>query len=215
MQFRTLKLWRPLPVVSIYLTLFSIILVLFPSLNQFFEWDKEKIFISGIYRVFTCHFTHFGFNHFFWDTLIFFLLAIIIENNDRRLFINFLIFHSLLIAFVNYVTIDLAYRGLSGTDSGLYGIMLLNIFYKQKKLQKYILLLLVLFFCKIFYEVCSQKTLFVVQSHELFIPAYQAHLAGFLSGVFVFLFSKHNKIICPNSLLRNFLNKHRNSTSGN
>lgn len=179
--------------VSCFLAIFATIIMFFPGLNHIFEWKGHVMHSLEFYRVFTCHFTHFGFSHFFWDTIIFLPLAAITEINNRRLFMTFLLLQALLISMTNYYTVDSVYRGLSGTDTGLYALFLLKLSAKNEKLRKYIIILLILFFSKTIYEAVMQQTIFVTQNSSLFIPAYQAHLAGFLSGALIyFLYDSQN-----------------------
>ena len=149
---------------------------------EFLVFDKEAILRGEIWRFFTGHFVHFGFEHFIWDFLALIILGAVIELNDPRklagAFLTSCMFVSTWLIFGGGGKDT--YCGLSGALSGL---LVVAVFVQYQVTHNKISFLVLLgAFLKIVFELLSHKTLFVVSVS----PVPTVHFTGFISG---FLYS--------------------------
>ena len=57
------------------LALLAVAVELWPGATNWLQLDRAAIFNFQFWRIFTCHFAHFGMNHLVWDVSVFLLLA--------------------------------------------------------------------------------------------------------------------------------------------
>src|SRR5260370_24599011 len=81
---------------------------------------------GAVWRIATCHFTHFTYEQLAWDALVFLVLGIACARRNRGAFQATLLASILLVpiavlAFTPNVT---TYPGLSAIDSGLFALLL-------------------------------------------------------------------------------------------
>lgn len=86
------------------------------------EYDALAVLDGEVWRMLTCHLTHYGASHLLWDVAMFALLAPFCEWRSRRRFACLLFVSSLAIsaAIVLFQPRLVHYRGLSGIDSALF-----------------------------------------------------------------------------------------------
>lgn len=151
---------------------------------EFLVFDKAAILRGEVWRFFTGHFVHFGFDHFFWDFLALLILGAIIENHSKGILLSSLFISSCFVSiflFLGWGGCD-TYCGLSGALSGLL-VVAVFIQYRRTK-NKIILMVLAGTLCKITFELFCNQTLFV---HSV-SGVSGAHIAGVLAGL-VYWFS--------------------------
>jgi membrane associated rhomboid family serine protease len=129
------------------------------------------------WRIATCHFTHFTYEQLAWDALVFLLLGLASARGNRGAFRATLLASVVLVpiavlAFSNVTT----YRGLSGIDSALFGLLLV-----ESRKSRVVALCGVAFAAKMIFEMKTGATLFVHSGAFTAVPA--AHVAGALVGV--------------------------------
>ena len=140
--------------------------------------------------VFTGHLTHWNSSHLLWDAVAFVALGILCCRFSRRRFWFTLLVSAIAISVaIRLWRPELAsYRGLSGMDSALFGLALVE-FAKlaRREGRRGLLLLTGLagggFALKVAYEFASGAALFVSTAEVEFVNVPLAHLVGFVCGV--------------------------------
>jgi len=135
---------------------------------------------GAVWRIATCHFTHFTYEQLAWDALVFLLLGIACARRNREAFLATLLASAIVVpiavlAFANVTT----YRGLSGIDSALFGLLLMM----ESRRSRIVALCGAAFAGKMIFELTTGATLFV--HGDAFIAVPVAHIAGALVGVIV------------------------------
>jgi rhomboid family GlyGly-CTERM serine protease len=177
--------------VSLSLAVIAVVVHLVPGAREWLQYDRSLIAAGEIWRIITCHWTHWSLDHLFWDAAALAVLGTLCERLDRRRFIACLLTVGVVIPAVVWLFIpDMqTYRGLSGIDSALFALFAI-LMLKRPSIRKTaggyaILLLLVLGIAKVIFELSTGTTLFVDGSENHFIPVPLAHLAGGLVGLAV------------------------------
>ena len=132
---------------------------------------------GAVWRIATCHFTHFTHEQLAWDALVFLLLGIICARENHGAFRATLlasvgIVPIAVLAFSNVTT----YRGLSGIDSALFGLLLVT----EWRRSWIVALCGVAFAAKMIFEMRTGATFFVHSDAFIAVPV--AHIAGALVG---------------------------------
>ena len=163
---------------------------LLPSAEGYLEYHRAAISRGECWRLVSCHLTHFSAGHPVWDLIVFVGLGSICELHDRRRFFCVLGASSLLISGAIWVGMPrlAAYRGLSGIDSALFGLLALDLTCRGIRTQNRGLIVVaatffVLFVAKTVFELVTGSTLFVPDLGADVVAVPLAHLAGFAVGV--------------------------------
>ena len=56
----------------------------FPSLADRLQYDRSAVVEGQLWRIATCHLTHWSFEHLFWDVTALLFLGFVIEQDKRR-----------------------------------------------------------------------------------------------------------------------------------
>jgi rhomboid family GlyGly-CTERM serine protease len=151
-----------------------------------YEWTNTSW--HQCYRIISCNWLHFSWNHLAWDLAVFFVLGAMCEMRGRSRYALMLITSSILIPIVISVAHPelSAYRGLSGIDSGLFALLGLDLAlehigrndWPMASLFAFSLVALV---CKLGWEMHTSGNLFV--SDQSFMPVPLAHITGVIIGL--------------------------------
>ncbi|HEV7427205.1 MAG TPA: rhomboid family intramembrane serine protease [Thermoanaerobaculia bacterium] len=157
---------------AITLTLLAVAAALLPG--SWLELQRG----GAVWRIATCHFTHFTYEQLVWDALVFLLLGIASARRDYEAFRTTLLASVVIVplavlAFSNVTT----YRGLSGIDSALFGLLLAT----DWRRNWIVALCGVAFAAKMIFELTTGATVFVHSDVFTVVPV--AHIAGALVGV--------------------------------
>ncbi len=201
---------KPIPVYTVLLGVAACAVCALPHASQWLQYDRAAIAHGQLWRIITCHWTHFGWNHLAWDVAAFIGLGLFCERNNRKGFLLCLLLATLGIPLsVWALQPDMAvYRGLSGIDSALfcYGAMMFlldSLREERRPVAIVAFVALVLFLAKTGYEYLTEATLFV-QSGQCFVPVPLAHLVGGLTGAITALLGQCSVGRCCNAVLDNF-----------
>ena len=159
---------------AISLTLLAVAAALLPG--SWLELQRG----GAMWRIATCHFTHFTYEQLAWDALVFLLLAIACERRSHGAFratllASVIVVPIAVLAFSNVTT----YRGLSGIDSALFGLLLVSE-WRRSRLAAFCG---VAFAAKMIFEMSTGATVFVHSDSFIAVPV--AHIAGAIVGVIV------------------------------
>jgi rhomboid family GlyGly-CTERM serine protease len=158
------------------------------------QLDRTLVAAGDWWRLITCHFTHWSADHFAWDFMMYALLGGACEVTSRR--------RTLITLGVSTVAIPLAvllwqpqlqtYRGLSGLDSALFGLLAVELLWEKlaqsdRRSIAAIGLLVVGFIAKTGFETVTGSAVFADSARGGFVPVPLAHLVGFLIGAITFV----------------------------
>lgn len=136
---------------------------------------------GAVWRIATCHFTHFTYEQLAWDALVFLFLGLSCARRNRgalqaTLLASVVIVPIAVLAFAPSVT---TYRGLSGIDSALFALLLTM----EWRRSWVVALCAAGFAMKVIFEMTTGATMFV--SSGAFVPVPVAHLAGAIVGLVI------------------------------
>ena len=137
---------------------------------------------AELWRILTCHFTHWSYEQLAWDALAFIALAIACHRRDRRAFRATLLAGIVLIplAILVFAPEVTAYRGLSGLASAMFALLLTL---ERQRMRWPVVLCAIGFGAKIAFETITGGTVFVGGMGENVVSVPVAHLAGAIIGV--------------------------------
>lgn len=178
-----------IPWLSLLLGAMAVPVFLSPGLTAGLECRRDAVLSGELWRLATGHWTHFSLDHLLWDLLGFVALAVVCERFSRRRLLAGIIIAALLTAGTTIACIPglSVYRGLSGIDSALLGLM--AVLFMREGIQTgdrrrvaAVAGLCLLFLGKITYEQVVGASLFVSEYGTPVVPVPLAHAAGALAG---------------------------------
>ena len=151
---------------------------------------------TELWRILTCHFTHWSYEQLAWDALAFTLLAAACARRQRGAFHATLLASIVLIPFAVWAFAPdvVAYRGLSGLASAMFALLLML---ERHRMTWPVALLAVGFAAKLIFEAITGGTVFVDSMGENVVSVPVAHLAGALVGVIGGLPRKKMALLAP------------------
>ncbi|MBI2190940.1 MAG: rhombosortase [Planctomycetes bacterium] len=181
---------RRIPCASPLLTLLAVAIHLCPAAPPLLEFRREAVAEHEIWRVVTCHWTHFSWDHLLWDALALVVLGSLWEMRSGFRFWLGLALSALLIpAGIAVGLPDIqSYRGLSGIDSALFAGLACEVlaekWRERRRLDAAAVAALGLAFAgKVLFEMLTGQTLFVDSAAAGMTPLPLAHLLGAAAGV--------------------------------
>jgi rhomboid family GlyGly-CTERM serine protease len=178
------------PCVSLLLAACAVAVHLIPGAPERLELNRAAIISRELWRILTGHFVHFGGDHLLWDVLVFVVLGSICERLDRRRFLWTIVGSTLLISTIVAMCLPSieAYRGLSGVDSALFGLLTGMLFTRCTHACNRIgaiavLGMVIAFSLKIAIEVRLGVTVFADSHGGGYAPVPLAHLVGLITGL--------------------------------
>jgi rhomboid family GlyGly-CTERM serine protease len=173
-----------------FLSLAAILATESPVLTSMLQLDRSALALGEWWRLFTGHLTHWNRDHLLWDVAAFFVLGMACVVRSWRATAMCLVSSALAISGTFLLSrADLScYRGLSGVDSALFGLLAGQLYWQSRRtgdaalgaLAKWSL---ALFGAKVGFEIVTGHTLFVDSEAAGFVPLAAAHAAGLLVGV--------------------------------
>jgi rhomboid family GlyGly-CTERM serine protease len=119
---------QPFPWVSALLSALACIAFAF-DLGGALEFDPALFGAGEIWRILTCHLTHWNASHILWDLIVFIALGIVCERADRTAYLRCIVLAAAAIgASLSILAPALtSYRGLSGIDAALFALLLIRL----------------------------------------------------------------------------------------
>lgn len=162
-------------------------LFLIPDAAVHFEYDRTAIAAGELWRVVTCHWTHWSFDHLAWDVAAFGMLVVIAWRASAKRLLLALALSAVLIPPAVWIVLPEmgAYRGLSGIDSALFTLVAATVLKEEieagrRGMALAIVLVITGFVGKIAFELVTGATLFADSS--AFVPVPLAHVVGGACG---------------------------------
>lgn len=136
----------------------------------------------------TCHLCHWSWSHLGWDLFAFALLSFLSLHFRPSRYLACMILAALLIPLeiqINQPAL-VAYRGISGIDSALFGLVVAALWQQSPvKVGRWLAAIAgICFLGKTLYEQVTGMTVFV-DGASMFVPVPSAHLVGFVTGAAV------------------------------
>ena len=150
-----------------------------------------------VWRLVTCHFTHWTHEQLAWDLLAFVVLGLACERRNRRAFQATLLASAVFIPLgvMLFAPHVIAYRGLSGLDSALFALILAL---ELRRSRSWIVAACAAgFAAKIAFELYTSSTVFVSDLGAGVAPVPIAHLAG--AVIAALIASTMNSCVRPSS----------------
>jgi len=160
--------------------LIAVILTLLAVGATFFDGEGLELHRNAeVWRFVTCHFTHWSYEQLAWDALAFLLLAWVCERRNRVAFHATLLASAIVIplAVLAFAPNVIAYRGLSGLDSALFAMLII-----EARRSRIAMLCGIAFVAKIVFELTTGSLVFVTHMGEGVAPVPIAHIAGAIVG---------------------------------
>jgi len=180
---------RRLPVVSLLLVFLAVPATLLEPVAQVLQFDRSAFAAGEVWRLLSCHLTHWSFDHLLWDVVALAVLGLLCEPTGRRRFVGCLLASAVAIPLCVgiFETEIQTYRGLSGLDSAVFILLAVTILGEAWERRNWITvtgtLLVLLGFCgKIGFELATGATLFVDSQAAEMIPLPLSHLVGAAVG---------------------------------
>ena len=183
---------RRIPCASLLLSTAAAVIFLLPSLAARLEYDRTAIAAGEIWRLFSGHWAHYSFDHFFWDALAFGFLGIACECRSRRRFLVCVIASAFAVSLSVWFCLPgmRDYRGLSGVDSALFALLVVElcregILSGKREQVAVAAACLAAFLLKISFELMTGNNVFVksLESGAAGVPL--AHIVGATVGLLV------------------------------
>jgi rhomboid family GlyGly-CTERM serine protease len=160
-----------------------------PTRGTALQLDRGEVAGGEVWRLATCHVTHWNLEHLAWDLLMFVVLGAACElRNPRRMWWCVAATMAAVTGVVLFCFPEIGrYRGLSGIDTALFVLLAVEIVRDAAREKKRLVavaagLLLVGFAAKTTYEAITGQTYFVDQQAAGFVPLVWDHVVASVIG---------------------------------
>jgi len=174
-----------LPGVSLALAAVACFLMAFPALADWLQYDRAAVAAGQLWRIVTCHLTHWSPDHLFWDVVALLLLGCVVERDGYRRLLTCIGLSALSIPLAVHIGMPelSTYRGLSGIDSAVFMLLAVTLIvdaWRQGDRGWTLLCtaLIVGFVAKTGFEFLTGTTLFVDAAAADMQPVPLAHVVG-------------------------------------
>jgi rhomboid family GlyGly-CTERM serine protease len=178
-----------IPVITLCASLAACAIFALPNVAPLLQYDVASIHHGQLWRMLTCHVTHWSPSHLFWSGLAFLVLGAMCELRDRGRFLLCCVSSALLISLSLWWMLPAVttYRGLSGIDSALFTLAAVTISRDSRRdgrrgIVMAVAATLIAFAGKIIFELCTTRGVFVDTAAAGFVPVPLAHLMGAVVG---------------------------------
>ncbi len=174
---------------TLWIVLAAVVLFFLPSASRLAEFDRRLVCAGEIWRIATCHITHWSLDHLLWDALALGVLGVMCERRDRARWLACLIASGVAIPLAVLVLQPemVTYRGLSGLDTSLFTLLAVGMLREKWRDREWkwltvVCMLIAGFAGKIVFELATGGSVFVDSTAANFTPAPLAHLIGLVVG---------------------------------
>lgn len=185
--------WRPLG-VTLIAALAACVIFLVPELTNCLEYTRDSMARGELWRMFTCHWTHWNVEHIFWDVTAFVLLlsACLHANVKHTLMVLWFSLIAIPVCVWLFLPEIVQYRGLSGIDTALFQYIIIHTLKTRKPGASRIEVIAVYglmagFILKLSYELITGQTVFVKSMGENVTGVPLAHVIGAVAGCIPFM----------------------------
>lgn len=173
-----------LPFLTLTLAVVAMSIHLIPGATELLQYDRAALASGEVWRWLTGHVAHFGANHLLWDVSVLVALGWTCEREARgRCALALALAAPAISAALWFIQPQFElYRGLSGLDSALFGLLAGLLLRRGQRGATLVgLAALVAIAAKSLFEIATASTLFA--SGEGYLPVPLAHLVGLGAGL--------------------------------
>jgi len=152
---------------------------------RWLQYDRSLILRGQIFRLMSCHLTHWSYVHALWSGMAFIVLAGMCERQSRLLTMMTISISALAIGGAIWWLLPQVevFRGLSGIDSALLGLVAVMMLKTPGRLARSLALAaMILFVLKLGSEMLGFRSVFLGRDSDI-VPLPTAHLVGFVTGI--------------------------------
>lgn len=178
------------PMVTLSILAAAVAIGLAPSAAEWLQYQRDAVESGQVWRIVTCHLTHWSLDHFLWDAAALVVLGFFCERERRSRTLACIAVSAVLIPLAVWAVLpDMpTYRGLSGIDSALFvllAVLLIRDSLRGRDWHRILIYSLVVagFLGKIGFELVTGTTLFVDSRGSEMVPVALAHIVGAAVGV--------------------------------
>ena len=188
-SMRWIAQWLTRFPVTLAVGLAALMIAVFPAASEVLQFDRASISAGEVWRLVTCHLTHWNGDHLHWDLLMFVVIGGACElRNPRQMRWCVAMSAAVVAGLVLYCFQAIQeYRGLSGIDTALFTLLAINSVCDARREGNYILAmtasgLLGGFVAKTAFEAATGQTIFVDQESAGFALLVWDHIAAGVGG---------------------------------
>ena len=174
-----------MPGVTLGLVAAVCLVMAFPPLADRLQYDRSAVVEGELWRIATCHMTHWSLDHLFWDVTALLFLGCVVEQDRRRRLLACMGLSAVLIPLAVFTCMPelSTYRGLSGIDSAVFMLLataLLGDSWEQRDWGWMLACTVAMggFVAKTCFEFVTSTTLFVDAAAAEMLPVPLAHVIG-------------------------------------
>jgi rhomboid family GlyGly-CTERM serine protease len=186
-----LKLISRIP-MTLSLGILAVVIAGVPSAAEMLQLDRAALQAGELWRLATCHVTHWNAEHLQWDLAMFLVLGTMCElRNARRMWLCTVLATACVSGLVFFMFPGIAaYRGLSGIDTALFTLLAFDLLRDARHQHSWLLAaatggLLFGFIAKTTYEAVTGQALFVDQHSAGFVVLVWDHVIASAVGAVV------------------------------
>ena len=192
---------RRIPCASLLLAAAAVLIAWMPSASLVLEYDRAAIATGQIWRLVSCHWTHVSADHLIWDVTTFIVLGAICERSSSWRFCVCVLGSAVLIPLAIWaVAPELsAYRGLSGIDCALFGLLAATQLKDAISARSWlgataVCSMMLALIAKTVYETTTGATVFMDSHAASMLPVPLAHGVGVAVGLIIGFAEFPNKL---------------------
>jgi rhomboid family GlyGly-CTERM serine protease len=189
---------------ALLLPALALLIYVVPGLADPLSLQRAAVLDGQWWRILTGHLTHFTLSHLLWDVGTLLVLGILAEGRSRAQFAAAVLGSAVLIsAAVLWLQPQLsAYRGLSGIDSALFGLVAVTLLCEQLRQRSWLVAAAIAaallgFGGKIAFELLTHTAMFARDLGPGVMPVALAHIVGGAWGALVALAPPIQRAIPP------------------
>ena len=197
---------RRIPCASLLFVLAAVGIYVLPGAARLLEYDRAALARGELWRMVTCHWTHFSLQHLFWDALTLGCLGWACQQRSRRRFLLSVAGAAVAIPLVNWALVPgmSTYRGLSGLDSAAYTLLAVSVLRDNVRARRWGWVAaagtaLIALAAKIICEMATGSAVFVSGGESGVLPVPLAHEVGAAVGILAGLFGLPERRAAPQS----------------
>ena len=175
---------------SLILAVAAGVVFVIPGAAEWLEYDRAALASGQMWRLVTCHWTHWSLDHLLWDVVAFVVLGVLCERSSPAAWLRCLMLAVVAIPAAVWLMLPQIehYRGLSGVDSAFFLLLAAGMMSRQAAERRWIPLVAIVvlsagFIAKIAYEALTGNAVFSDNLAAGFVAVPLAHLAGASAGI--------------------------------
>lgn len=188
-----------LPVLTLVIGAFALIIFLFPELGNLLIYDRTAIIHGEIWRLLSGNLVHFSVAHLLYNLIAWLIAGTLIEFHAYRFFLLLCLSSSILIGTALFILKPelYFYAGLSGIVSAAVTYLCLQGLGEKGIWRWLCAATLAGMIAKTVIEMGSESSFVLLMSKENFVPVSLSHLAGIIAALLHYFYELHHHYRAP------------------